>query len=158
MSVATFAEGDAIWYSPSPLTRAYAGVIAGPMRMCGDTPCYPLRDMELAYSAQHHPKSGRTTVAAAAADNITKRTMSRSKGGRASDPEQVTANQLSVLRRIEHTKVTSPAVNGGTVRLSVYKALARKGLAVVAPRANERTWDIWITPRGLQALAGVNLS
>ena len=68
-------EGDPIWYRPSLCSQTrFAGVAAGAPWLLGDTPVIRLRDMEPAYWQAHHPKTKRTTVAAAVLYAVTRRT------------------------------------------------------------------------------------
>ncbi len=64
-------DGCEVEYQPSPLQgRWYKAIAAGAPHMCGSTPVVRLRDVEPAYSRDHHPGHNRTTVAAAALSHV----------------------------------------------------------------------------------------
>ncbi|CAB4127467.1 hypothetical protein UFOVP75_211 [uncultured Caudovirales phage] len=66
--------GALCWYAPHQASdRKYAGVVAGNVHLCGETPCVSLKDMEYAYRDGH-----RSTVSSAALHCVTQRAAGKS--------------------------------------------------------------------------------
>ena len=70
----TLQPNDTVWYHPNTIhEKCYAAVVDSEPFMCGDTLVVRLRDLDAAYARDHHPKTGRTTIAAACCEAITRR-------------------------------------------------------------------------------------